>query len=138
MPPRLGELYPALTLGLQRREEGAFSPCEAGGLLSVCEGDAGSAPAPGGAPRGKGAGICGLQGRPSPLLTMDACQAQSWPCTGQALSHYYQNLPSGASLVAQVKNPPARAGDTCSIPGRGRSCAAEQVSLCATTTEPLL
>ena len=31
-------------------------------------------------------------------------------------------IPQGASLVAQmVKNPPANAGDACSIPGWGRS-----------------
>ena len=31
-------------------------------------------------------------------------------------------IPQGASLVAQVvKNPPANAGDACSIPGLGRS-----------------
>ena len=35
-----------------------------------------------------------------------------------------------------VKNPPASAGDTGSIPGSGRShMPAEQLSLCATTTE---
>ena len=31
-------------------------------------------------------------------------------------------IPQGASLVAQVvKNPPANAGDACSVPGLGRS-----------------
>ena len=40
---------------------------------------------------------------------------------------------------AVVKNPPANAGDTGSCPGPGRSqCAAEQLSPCATTTEPAL
>ena len=34
-----------------------------------------------------------------------------------------------------VKNPPANAGDTGSSPGAGGS--AEQLSLCATTTEPV-
>ena len=33
-----------------------------------------------------------------------------------------------------VKNPPAKAGDTGSSPGPGKS--AEQLSLCATATEP--
>ena len=38
-----------------------------------------------------------------------------------------------------VKNPPANAGDTGSSPGPGRfPHAAEQLSLCATTTEPVL
>ena len=37
---------------------------------------------------------------------------------------------------AVVKNPPANAGDMCSIPGPGRShMATEQLSPCATTTE---
>ena len=38
-----------------------------------------------------------------------------------------------------VKNPPAKAGDTGSIPGRGRfPHAVEQLSPCTTTTEPAL
>ena len=40
---------------------------------------------------------------------------------------------------AVVKKPPANAGDTGSSPGPGRfPHAAEQLSLCATTTEPAL
>ena len=40
---------------------------------------------------------------------------------------------------AVVKNPPANAGDTGSSPGSGRiPHAAEQLSPCATTTEPVL
>ena len=44
------------------------------------------------------------------------------------------DFPGGAG----VKNPPVNAGDTGSIPGPGRSHmpAADQLSLCATTTEP--
>ena len=38
-----------------------------------------------------------------------------------------------------VKNPPANAGDMGSSPGQGRSPhAVEQLSPCATTTEPAL
>ena len=37
-----------------------------------------------------------------------------------------------------VKNPPANAGDMGSSPGPGIPHAAEQLSLCATTTEPVL
>ena len=38
-----------------------------------------------------------------------------------------------------IKNPPASAGDTGSIPGPGRShMTMEQLSQCATTTEPAL
>ena len=37
-----------------------------------------------------------------------------------------------------VKNPPANAGDTGSSPGPRIPHAAEQLSLCATTTEPAL
>ena len=38
-----------------------------------------------------------------------------------------------------VKNPPANAGDTGSIPDLGRFLhALEQLSLCATTAEPVL
>ena len=38
-----------------------------------------------------------------------------------------------------VKNPPANAGDMGSIPGQGTKIphAVEQLSLCATTTEPM-
>ena len=39
---------------------------------------------------------------------------------------------------AVVENPPASAGDTGSIPGPGRSHMPEQLSLCATTTEPVI
>ena len=40
---------------------------------------------------------------------------------------------------AVVKNPPANAGDTDSIPGPGKiPHALEQLSPCATTTEPAL
>ena len=47
----------------------------------------------------------------------------------------YWDFPGGAV----VKNPPANAGDTGSSPGPGSiSHAAEQLSLCATTTEPVL
>ena len=46
-----------------------------------------------------------------------------------------RDFPRGAA----VKNPPANAGDTGSSPGQGRShMAAEQLSRCATTTEPAL
>ena len=44
---------------------------------------------------------------------------------------------SGFSGGSVVKNPPANAGDTGSIPGLGRS-AAEQLSLSAATAEPVL
>ena len=37
-----------------------------------------------------------------------------------------------------VKNPPANAGDTDSVPGPGRSRAVKQLSPCATITEPVL
>ena len=37
-----------------------------------------------------------------------------------------------------VKNPPANAGNTGSSPGPGRSHITEQLSPCATTTEPAL
>ena len=44
-----------------------------------------------------------------------------------------RDFPGGAV----VKNPPANAGDTGSIPGPGRShMPVEQLSPCATTTEP--
>ena len=44
-------------------------------------------------------------------------------------------LPGGSV----VKNPPANAGDTGSIPGSGRShMGAEQLSPCTTATEPVL
>ena len=44
-----------------------------------------------------------------------------------------------ASLVSVVKNLPANAGDTGSIPDLRRShMAAQQLSLCATTPEPVL
>ena len=43
-----------------------------------------------------------------------------------------------ASLVSVVKNLPASAGDTGSIPDLGRShVAAWQLSLCVPTTEPV-
>ena len=46
-----------------------------------------------------------------------------------------RDFPGGAG----VKNPPANAGDTGSIPGLGRShMPLEQLSPCATTTEPAL
>ena len=46
-----------------------------------------------------------------------------------------RDFPGGAV----VKNPPANAGDTGSMPGPGRfPHAAEQLSPCATTTEPAL
>ena len=45
------------------------------------------------------------------------------------------NFPGGVV----VKNPPANAGDTGSSPGLGRlPHAVEQLSPCATTTEPVL
>ena len=49
---------------------------------------------------------------------------------------YSRGFPGGAV----VKNLPANAGDTGLSPGPGRSHmpAAEQLSLCATTTEPVL
>ena len=46
-----------------------------------------------------------------------------------------RDFPGGAV----VKNPPANAGDTGSIPGLGRFLhATEQLSPCATTTDPAL
>ena len=57
------------------------------------------------------------------------------------LKHYFdiktykRDFPGGTV----VKNPPANAGDTGSIPWSGKiPHAAEQLSLCATTTEPAL
>ena len=51
------------------------------------------------------------------------------------LKHSSQDFPGGAV----VKNLPANAGDTGSSPGPGRShMPMEQVSPCATTTDPAL
>ena len=53
----------------------------------------------------------------------------------KTFKNYYRDFPGGAV----VKNPPANAGDTGSIPGPGRPPhAVEQQSPCATTTEPVL
>ena len=48
---------------------------------------------------------------------------------------HFGDLPGGTV----VKNPPANAGDTGSIPGLGKiPHATEQLNPCATTTEPVL
>ena len=60
------------------------------------------------------------------------------------MAHYLVGVLKEACLDfpcgAVVKNPPANAGDTGSSPGRGTKIphAAEQLSLCTTTTEPAL
>ena len=52
-----------------------------------------------------------------------------------ALKIMFLGFPGGAV----VKNPPANAGDVGLVPGLGRyHIAAEQLSPCATTTEPEL
>ena len=55
--------------------------------------------------------------------------------TGYLIKTENMGFPGGAV----VKNPPANAGDMGSSPGPGKiPHAAEQLSLCATTTEPAL
>ena len=52
---------------------------------------------------------------------------------------WFKKILGGFPGGAVVKNPPANAGDTGSSPGPGRfPHAAEQLSPCATTTEPVL
>ena len=63
------------------------------------------------------------------------CSSISKKQTTQSKNRQKRDFPGGT----EVKNPPANAGDTGSSPGPGRfPHATEQLSPCATTTEPVL
>ena len=54
------------------------------------------------------------------------------------MASLYKNINWGFPGGTVIKNPPANAGDTGLSPGPGRShMAVEQLSPCATTTEPV-